>query len=355
VIVDQPLAQLVETGPASPTFQKRSLAELLAIPGSQAVIIATSKDPNAKLTVLLVPPGGTTPTMAVKVSTTDTAAAAVERERGRLETLHRAGLRAVATTVPVVVESVDCNGRPALALSGLPGAPMTTSYHRWRHTARAKTVKADFAAVGTWLAAFQTETAGSLAPIDMDSDAALAARFGSDALAGTVGARLRQIHARLRQHATPRTWVHGDFWCGNILMADSRVSGVVDWEEAAESGEPVRDLVRFAITYALYLDRHTAPGRPVAGHRGFRAGAWGAGVAYALESDGWFPHLFHQFLCAGLERLGAPPACWRDAALAGIAEIAASADSLEFARQHLQLFARLTADGVAEPIGESPA
>ena len=92
--------------------------------------------------------------------------------------------------------------------------------------------------------------------------------------------------------------------------------------------------------YALFLDRRTRPGRRVAGHRGLRAGTWGAGVEYALDGHGWFPDLFRGFLKDGLARLGASPASWRDAALAGIAEVAALTDDHEFARRHLELFRR---------------
>ena len=116
---------------------------------------------------------------------------------------------------------------------------------------------------------------------------------------------------------------------------------MVDWEAGATSGEPVRDLVRFALMYALYLDRRTRAGRRVAGHSGLRADSWGAGVEYALDGHGWFPDLFRRFLKDGLNRLGASPANWRDAAFAGIAEIAALTDDQDFARHYLQLFRRV--------------
>ena len=156
------------------------------------------------------------------------------------------------------------------------------------------------------------------------------------------------IHARLRLNQVPRTVVHGDFWFGNILVSGGRVSGVVDWEAATTRGEPVRDLVRFANMYALYLDRRTRRGRRVAGHRGLRADRWGAGLEYAIGGTGWFPTIYRRFLEDGLARLGAEPKSWRDAALAGVAEVAALTDHGDFARFHLELFRRLTSDEVAE-------
>ena len=169
----------------------------------------------------------------------------------------------------------------------------------------------------------------------------LANRFSEDGRIMDDVDRLAAIHARLRRNTVPRTASHGDFWVGNVLLSNGRVSGVVDWEAGATSGEPVRDLVRFAIMYALFLDRRTKPGRQVAGHAGLRAGSWGAGVGYALQGTGWFPGPFRGFLRDGLARLGASADSWRDAALAGIAEVAALTDYDGFARLHLELFRRL--------------
>jgi len=169
----------------------------------------------------------------------------------------------------------------------------------------------------------------------------LSSRFADDPAIEGALPQLRATHARLRKSTSPRTAVHGDFWFGNLLATGDQISGVIDWESGAISGEPLRDVVRFAITYALYLDRHSPAGGQVAGHRGLRSGVWGSGIEFALDGTGWFSELFRQFIAGSLSRLGADPARWRDAALAGIAEVAATADHGAFARLHFQLFARL--------------
>jgi hypothetical protein len=171
----------------------------------------------------------------------------------------------------------------------------------------------------------------------------LRSRFADDQELGADLDRLAELHEKLRQQSVPRTAVHGDLWSGNVLVAGRRIMGVVDWECGSVSGEPVRDLARFALMYALYLDLRTKRGHRVAGHRGLRAGEWGVGVEYALDGTGWFPELFRRFLGDGLARLGASPLSWRDVALAGIAEVAALTDEDEFARRHLELFRRLAA------------
>lgn len=329
--------------------RSKPLREFVDESGLRSLVIGVSKDPNAKLTILLVEPGSGRPTLVVKAATTDAAAAAIEAEMEVLRELRQLHPWRVLPTLPRVVDVVELDGRPAMVTTAAAGAPMSTSYLRWRHTTSRDRVASDFAAASAWLAEFQGETAGERAPLDLGAGVPdrLRDRFAGDDRLGHDLARLDRIYERLQTNLVRRTAVHGDFWFGNLLATGRRVSGVVDWEAGALAGEPARDLVRFALMYALYLDRRTRPGRSVRGHRQLRADRWGAGVEYALDRDGWFPQLFRRFLCHGLSRLGAAPGCWRDAALAGIAEVAALTDDPEFSRRHLELFRRLSDEAPA--------
>jgi hypothetical protein len=330
------------------------LWEFVAASGLASVVACASKNPNPKLTVLLVRPGSRDPVLAVKVPMTDQAARAVDAEAQALADMSRltASAPAISATIPRVLGKVDFNGRPGIVMTATDGIPMSTAYLRWRRSASRSRVAADFAAVGRWLAEFQGATAQAPGPLDMDGGVAatLRRRFASEERVHGDVDLLRAIYERLNRVTVPRTAMHGDLWGANILLSRDAVSGVVDWEAGAESGEPMRDLVRFALMYAQFLDRRTRPGRRVRGHRGLRAGAWGATVEYALDGSGWFPDLFRGFLAEGLARLGATPSCWRDCALAGIAEVAATADEDGFARRHLELFRRLAQQpGAASP------
>jgi aminoglycoside phosphotransferase len=321
---------------------RTSLWEFVQSSGLRSLVAAASRNPNAKITVLLLSPVTGRSVLAIKVPTTDAAARAIEAEGRVLVDLHRLG-QSVIETIPRIVGMVEFEGRPGIVMTAVQGTPMTSSYLRWRYTAAHENVAVHLAAVDTWLADLQRETAGELAPLDMDGGVAsrLLSRFSDDERVGDDLDRLAEIYGNLRRNTVPRTAVHGDLWLGNVLLSGGRASGVVDWEDGATLGEPVRDLVRFAMMYALFLDRRTRAGRRVAGHPGLRAGDWGAGVEYAFDGTGWFPELFRRFLRDGLARLGASPASWRDAALAGIAEVAAFTDRDEFARLHLALFRRL--------------
>ena len=325
--------------------QRTTLAEMIARPGTQVVLLAGSKDPNAKVTVVLLDTYG--PAFVVKVPTTMGAANVVRAEGDLLTALGGVGLGSLAATLPRAVGYLSTEGMmPALVTTALLGVPMTVRYHAWRHTARRRKVRADFAAAGEWLAALQTRTAGNRESVTLlgDSLAALSRRFPGYPGLTAVRRKLKPAVANLAAQTTPRTVLHGDYWLGNLLVDGRRVIGVVDWESGSLSGEPLRDVARFAVSYALYLDRHTKPGKRVAGHRGkLRADEWGAGLAYAVNGDGWFPKIVQEYVVAALTRLGVDPELWREVLYAGIADVAATADHPEFARNHLDLLLRVVA------------
>jgi aminoglycoside phosphotransferase (APT) family kinase protein len=324
----------------------RTLSAFIDQAGGRALCLAMSRDPNAKVTILLFPPGAVRPVYVAKVPTTDAAAHSVEREAEYLTALADRALGPMSTTIPRVVATVEHLGRPVLVMTALPGKSMLATYHSWRHTARRTTVAADFAAAGGWLDGLQARTCSlpgvSVAQMLDGVAESIARRFGGQPGIDADLAELGCLRGRLASYLTPRCVVHGDFWPGNLLTGDGRVLGVIDWENARLAGTPISDLTRFVTAYSLYLDRHTRPGHQVSGHAGLRAGRWGAGVEYAVDGEGWYPDLARSFVMTGLERLGVSRSCWRDVLLADLAIMAADADHDQFARDHLLVFRRLT-------------
>jgi hypothetical protein len=325
---------------------RRDLRGLLESPGIRTIVLDGSRDPNSGVTVLLMPAGSAAPTLAVKIGTTPAAAGVIEREARMLAQLRRLELRRTGPTLPRYVSAFDADGMLAVASSAVPGAPMRTRYHSFRHLARPGLVRADFAAAGTWLADLHADSGTAAAPVTILDGVPeqIAGRWPGDQQALILAEELWKLGTRLAAASTPRTVVHGDFWAGNLLVTGNIVTGVVDWAAGQVSGEPLRDVVRFALSYALYLDRHTRPGRPVAGHPELRADRWGAGIEYAIAGRHWFGALVRDFVAGALVRLGAPAGLWRDMLLAGLGEVAATADHPDFAIRHRDLLLRLISE-----------
>lgn len=320
-----------------------NLPDLLLSTDDHILALGGSKDPNAKMTLLLFRRRDTEPYLVVKVPTTDEAARAVERESRLLQHLHLLLPTALRDTIPTPVASLEYGDRQCMVTVALRGDPLYARYHCRHHTARTQTVTRDFQAAAHWLRHLQEATTGVLAPIEMDhgNPERIVDRFRDELDVADVAEEVAAGCARLRRYTTPRTVVHGDYWFGNMLVEGDEVSGVVDWEHGSPAGEPIRDVVRFVLSYSLYLDRHTSAGRRVTGHSELRAGPWGEGVAFALFGSGWFPELVHSFLVTALHRLGVPPERAMDAIFAGVAEVAGDADDDQFARLNFRLLRRL--------------
>jgi hypothetical protein len=322
------------------------LRTLLSTPGSRVVLLDGSRDPNSGVTVLVTAPGSTEPHLAVKIATTAAAAEVIAREARLLVELRRRPLPQVDKTLPRHLGIFDADGMLASVTSVVPGVPMRTSYHEFRHLGRPDSVRGDFAAAQGWLMALHADSMTVAAPIALldGVGAQIAARWPDDPRTLDLAERLGPLAARLSSAGTQRTVVHGDFWAGNLLISHDTVTGVVDWAAAELSGEPLRDVVRFALTYSLYLDRHTRPGRRVSGHPGLRADGWGAGIRYGLSGQGWYGQLVRSFVESALVRLGAPAGLWRTALLAGLGEIAVTADHADFAIRHRDLLLQLISE-----------
>lgn len=303
------------------------------------LLFSASKDPDAKMTFVGAVPGA----VAVKLPTTAAAERAVEAEGRVLVGLRRLALGALDSTIPRYVGTPLADGRRGLLSTALPGAAMTVAYHQWGHTARRRPVDRDLALAAGWLAAFQAATARGHEPVrwPMETVEALARRWDGDQRLAEALARLAGPTERLCEARTPSTAVHGDYWMGNVLVENHTVTGVVDWEAGALAGCPLRDLARFPLSYALYLDRHAHPGGTVTGHPGLRRHDFGAGVRYALLGAGWLPDAVRAFLGDGLVRLGLRRDLWYAVALTGIAEIAATANDDAFGSGHLDLLVSL--------------
>ena len=328
----------VAMGPAVGTLVRDIVHDHLPGRQTRTVVIAMSRDANPKATVMVFVDGAPSPLLALKVGLTEGACRSVGAEARALKALAAVDPTMVHHTAPRCLELRVAPVGTALVMTARAGVPMVIDYHRWRHSSQPERVRRDFVRADMWLRQLVRRSVTPELPVRWTEG--IRTRFGSDAVAECVVKATQSIEDKL-ERPDLGALVHGDFWCGNILHTAGVVSGVVDWEHAEVGGDPVRDRVRFALSYSLYLDRHTRAGSPVHGHAGLRAGRWGAGIRYAVQGRGWYPELVAGFVGDGLEATGRSRDLWRTAMLSGLAEIAVRSDHDGFARQHLELLGEL--------------
>jgi hypothetical protein len=336
-------AAVIGTGPGD--LLQATLRDHLGAVSPRLVVLALSKDENPKATVLAFTPGRPSPRLVVKVALTEGAGVAIRAEAAALGALAALDTDLVHGTVPRLVDERHDAAGAVLVTQAMPGVPMSVDYHRWRHTATPELVRHDFSCARSWLQDLDSVGVPSKTPARgywPTVATRLCARWPEDDVALDVAQRVADHGASmgLPPDVPPRV-VHGDFWCGNVLRAMGVVTGVVDWEHAELGGDPLRDLTRFVLSYLLYLDRHTRPGRSVRGHLGLTAGPWGEPIRYAVHGRGWLSVLVEQVLSDALADTGRDRQLWRAALALGAAEVAAQSDHGDFARRHLLLAAEL--------------
>lgn len=308
--------------------------------GLRTSVFATSRDDNPKAMVLAFAPGSSQPTLAVKVALTPGAAESVRREACVLRAMAELDPDRLGNVVPRLIDLCPTSQGLAMVTTAMAGRPLSTDYHRLGHLASQCRVTADFQMAARLLSRLKSLSGHMTAPTGTRP-------WVDQIRAVDHGAVTRDARSSLAAYAAvlgpPRESgvVHGDLWGGNLLHVGHRVTGLVDWEHATMVGDPVRDWVRFALAYSLYLDRHTRIGRPVRGHPGLRRGADGDGIRYAVTTRGWYRALIRDFVGQGLRLTGRDPSLWVIAVCAGLAEVAISSDNADFAELHLNVLRRM--------------
>ena len=338
-----PLWRLLPTvpGPDPGPGVPEALRERVA--GCRVVTLHHSRDLDASVVLTLIPPGPSDATVVAKVASCPASRARLGLEADRLVALSTVPLGSAARApLPQTLAFVDDGRRAALVTTGCPGTSALVRFHRaCTRRQMPAVVGGDLRAAGRWLAEFQRDTAsgrGRLCPTDpgLQTQLALGPAAGDPSLPAALDV-LSAARSRLALLSAPWTAVHGDFWMGNVLVADGRVTGVCDWERFRPAGPPTADLARLVLAGVTYLDRHSRPGRPVRGLPGLRAHGLSENVRYALTGSGWLPELVRGLLHEHLARLGLPRDCVQDLLALEAACIAAEATDAEFARAHLQL------------------
>jgi aminoglycoside phosphotransferase len=236
---------------------------------------------EAGLAVLMLGPPGQAPLAVLKVAHTREARQSLRREGTALAALEADDrLRRFHRLLPSILaegEHADVAylleralpGRNAASLLGTAGVQRrlqaaAADAIRILHARTAVSTVARVATLDGWLSE----------PTRLVGRASLASR-------GTRGRHaLIRVAAEIRKTLIGRrlrvSWVHGDFWLGNVLVVDdgAGVSGIVDWDFAGHHELPVLDVLHLLI-YTRVLGQRKELGRV---------------VRDLLEGEEWSPH-----------------------------------------------------------------
>ncbi len=171
--------------------------------------------------------------------------------------------------VPGVLAAGRIDGRPYLVETALPGRPAIR---------RPGDVPADenlLARAGELISELHARTRRTVVVGEIELRAwirtpatrirrELRAMTGRDARRpweGALGALERDLEAALSGRTLAVSWVHGDCWPGNLLLDErDAITGLVDWDRAADGQLPVLDLLHLVV-YTTALERRVEPGR----------------------------------------------------------------------------------------------
>jgi aminoglycoside phosphotransferase (APT) family kinase protein len=207
------------------------------------------------VTVVLVGPPGQRPRAVVKLPHTPEGVASLRRQAGALATLRAdPRVRQWRSLVAETLGEGHIGEQFYMIETALPGrAPRLASLDpatRERlqasaaaaigglHTSIARVGAVDAGRLARWVDAPVAVIAGVVAPLPA------AARHRA------ALQRLRaELHGALAGRSVATSWIHGDYWLGNVLVGGdgSKVVGIVDWERAAPDELPLHDLMHLLL------------------------------------------------------------------------------------------------------------
>jgi hypothetical protein len=269
-------------------LRRQALSDVLRETGSEVVEVTSRASAGGGWQLRLATPDGSA-TWTVLVGPDAASAADVLAEADLIIALRATARPGLKSTMPEPVCLVDVGRRTGVMLTDLPGSPMLTGPVAL--DVAPETAQLHFDGALGWLRTLWAATEGDFAPI----------RYGENTCGADLpelvlhqlARSLQQLHAQY----TPRSAVHGSTSPVTLRMADHAVVGVDDWRRAVLCGEPLADLVGFAIRYAPQ-----------------------SLAEIATAEHTWYADMVRRYLCVGLDLLGADPAHWLDLLVVGAAE-----------------------------------
>jgi aminoglycoside phosphotransferase (APT) family kinase protein len=238
------------TGAVAPTLVARVAAPATAgwrtetvIFTSTSVVVATVAHPRSGRRFV------------VKVPWTAEAAESLRRHAAVLATLRMdPRLHGLHAVLPRCVDQGEVSGRRYCVEEALPGVPATTIVLRPRR--RAALLRAAVRVISDLHACTREQILLDDLAVDgwvhsplrrLESFAATRPRHGR--LIDAVHRLREELMTVLIGRTVTTSWIHGDFWPGNLLAAPpgAHVTGVVDWDRAAARQLPLHDLLHLHV------------------------------------------------------------------------------------------------------------
>ncbi len=191
------------------------------------------------------------PVALAKVPRDDSGRALLRQEHDTLNKVHSLVSAELKATIPEPLTLVEW-GRELIGLErALEGHPQENTPHQ---SVRSPLAAEQRELAQNWLLAFHTQTNTALVTLSSESVfsttlsslEALRAYYQLTSHEEKLIARLKEQMSQLADQCLPLVCQHGDFWTGNILWKDGKISGIVDWEHSRLEAPPFRDLFLFA-------------------------------------------------------------------------------------------------------------
>jgi aminoglycoside phosphotransferase (APT) family kinase protein len=191
--------------------------------------------------------------LVVKFPRTPQAAAVLRRQADVLAALHAdPRLQGWSPSPPRILRSGDVEGYSYWVEDALPGYPMSVS--TLRRTGRAALLDAAVRVIDELHDRTTEPRLVDRAVVDGWVDRPVrrlekfaVTRHRPQGLLNALDRIRTELTGSLRGRVVPSSWIHGDFWPGNLLASNMAVTGVVDWDRADPGQLALHDLLHLHV------------------------------------------------------------------------------------------------------------
>jgi hypothetical protein len=232
---------------------ERILAEASRLPRDAAGwTVARAGITSTCMAVVVLAGEDGAPGAVIKLPTTSEAAEGLGRESGVLADLGSdARLDGWRALVPDPCCFGDVLGQPYRVDRALPGDPPVDTLRDDDARVRMQRLAAE--AIDGLHRATATRVVVDRRLAEKWIDARIESAFGRAWLSHSAAAQLdalrQELHAALEGRELSASWVHGDYWLGNVLFRAEQdaVGGIVDWDAAAPVDLPIHDILHLLL------------------------------------------------------------------------------------------------------------